>query len=341
MSRLGMTLAEIRSFIGEGEIVGSPDFLCRSVASLDKAQKDQLSFVKDRRYFDQAHETGAGALLVPEFIDGFEGHQLVVTDSHRAFGQLLAKIALQKRHQSAGVHPGAQVDESAKIGVDVTIGIGAVVREGATIGDRSVLYANSYVGQRSVLGADTVLYPNVLILEDVTLGDRVLIHGGTVVGSDGYGFVQHEGQHLKIPQVGAVVIGDDVEIGALTTIDRATLDATVIGNGTKIGDLCHIAHNCQIGEHVLVLPTVAISGSVTVGDGAIFAGRSGCADNLHIGEGAVLGGTSVAFKDVPAGAQMWGNPARDKMQEMRIQAAMRRLPEMQRELRAVKKKVGL
>ena len=127
----------------------------------------------------------------------------------------------------------------------------------------------------------------------------------------------------------------------MTTIDRATLDQTVIGNGTKIGDLCHIAHNCQIGENVLVLPTVAISGSVTVGDGAMFAGRSGCADNLTIGEGAVLGGTAVAFKDVPAGAQMWGNPAREKMQEMRIQGALRRLPEMQRELRAVKKKVGL
>jgi len=341
MSRLGMTLTEIQTFVGEGEIVGSPDFVCRSVASLDQAGTDELSFVKDRRYFDKAQTSAAGALLVPEAIAGFSGHQLVVADPHRAFGQLLARIAIEKRRQPTGVNPGAHVDETARIGVDVTIGVGAVVREGATIGDRCVLYANSYVGQRSVLGAETVLYPNVLILEDVTIGDRVLIHGGTVVGSDGYGFVQHEGQHIKIPQVGAVTIGDDVEIGALTTIDRATLDQTAIGNSTKIGDLCHIAHNCQIGENVLVLPTVAISGSVTVGDGAIFAGRSGCADNLHIGEGAVLGGTSVAFKDVPAGAQMWGNPARDKMQEMRIQGAMRRLPEMQRELRALKKKVGL
>jgi UDP-3-O-[3-hydroxymyristoyl] glucosamine N-acyltransferase len=336
-----MTLAEIRAFIGEGEIVGSPSFFCQSVASLDVAGRDQLSFLKDRRYFDKAQSTAAGALLVPEPIEGFHRNQLVVSDAHRVFGQLLAKIALEKRRQPSGIHPGAHVDETAVIGSNVTIGVGAVVREGATIGDRCVLYANSYIGQRSVVGADTVLYPNALVLEDVTIGDRVLIHGGTVVGSDGYGFVQHEGRHVKIPQVGAVVIGDDVEIGALTTIDRATLDQTVIGRGTKIGDLCHIAHNCQIGNHVLVLPTVAISGSVTVGDGAIFAGRSGCADNLTIGEGAVLGGTSVAFKDVPAGAQMWGNPARDKMQEMRIQGALRRLPEMQRELRAVKKKVGL
>ena len=341
MSQLAMTLAEIRTFIGEGNIVGSPSFLCQSVASLDCARKDQISFVKDQRYFDKARSTAAGALLVPEPIEGFAGNQLVVADSHAAFGRLLAKIGIEKRQQTCGIHPGAHVEEDTTIGADVTVGVGAVVREGAVIGDRCVLYPNSYVGQRSVLGADTVLYPNVIILEDVTVGNRVLIHGGTVVGADGYGFVQHQGRHIKVPQVGAVVIGDDVEIGALTTIDRATLDQTVIGSGTKIGDLCHIAHNCQIGENVLVLPTVAISGSVTVGNGAVFAGRSGCADNLTIGEGAVLGGTSVAFKDVPPGAQMWGNPAREKMREMRIQGAMRRLPEMQRDLRAIKEKVGL
>ena len=341
MSQLAMTLAEICDYIGEGEVVGSPSFFCQSVASLDKAGKDQLSFVKDRRYFDQALSTAAGALLVPEPIEGFSRNQVIVVDSHTAFGRLLAKIGIEKRQQTSGIHPGSHVDENALIGADVTVGVGAVVSEGATIGDRSVLYPNAYVGQRSVIGTDTVIYPNVTILEDVTVGDRVLIHGGTVVGADGYGFIQHRGRHVKVPQVGAVVIGDDVEIGALTTIDRATLDQTVIGNGTKIGDLCHIAHNCQIGENVLIFPTVAISGSVTVGDGAVFAGRSGCADNLTIGEGAALGGTAVAFKDVPAGAQMWGNPARDKMQEMRIQGVMRRLPEMQRELRAIKKKVGL
>ena len=341
MSQLGMTLQEIRDFVGDGEILGSPEFFCHSVASLEKADKDQLSFVKARRYFDKARSTTAGALLVPEPMDGYSGNQLVVSDAHQTFGKLLAKIAFEKRRQSTGVDPEAQVHDSAILGQDVSIGVGAVVRAHAVLGDRSVLYPNSYLGERSVVGSDAVIYPNVVILEDVTLGDRVLIHSGTVIGSDGYGFVQHKGQHLKVPQIGAVVIGDDVEIGALTTIDRATLDATVIGRGTKIGDLCHIAHNCQIGENVLVLPTVAISGSVTVGDGAVFAGRSGCADNLTIGEGAILGGTSVAFKDVPAGAQMWGNPAREKMQEMRIQGAMRRLPEMQRELRALKKKVGL
>jgi UDP-3-O-[3-hydroxymyristoyl] glucosamine N-acyltransferase len=341
MPQLGMTLEAIQALLGGGEIIGSPEFVCESVASLGRAGADQLSFVKDERYVETARASRAGALLVPSRIEGFEGHQLIVNDAYRAFGVLLSKIAEEQRRTPKGIHPRAEVDPRAEVGSDVTIGVGAVVREDTRIGDRCVIHAGAYVGQRSTLGADTTLYPGVVVLEDVSIGDRVLLHAGTVVGSDGYGFIQHEGRHLKIPQVGRVAIGDDVEIGALTTIDRATLDETVIGRGTKIGDLCHIAHNCRIGEDVLVLPTVAISGSVTVGDRAVFAGRSGCADNLTIGEGAVLGGTAVAFKDVPAGSSMWGNPARDKTLEMRIQAGMRRLPEMQRDLRAIKKKLDL
>jgi UDP-3-O-[3-hydroxymyristoyl] glucosamine N-acyltransferase len=336
-----MTLDAIRALVGGGEIVGSPEFVCESVASLGRAGPGQLSFVKDRRCLENARTSRAGALLVPVEIGGYAGNQLVVQDPYRSFGVLLRKIAEEQRRQPPGVHPLAAVHASAEIGAGVVIGAGAVVREDAHIGDRCVVHANAYVGQRSTLGADTTLYPGVTVLEDVAVGDRVLIHAGAVIGSDGYGFMQHEGRHLKIPQVGRVVIGDDVEIGALTTIDRATLDETVIGRGTKIGDLCHIAHNCRIGEDVLILPTVAISGSVTVGDRAVFAGRSGCADNLTIGEGAVLGGTTVAFKDVPASATMWGNPARDKTLEMRIQATMRRLPEMRRDLRAVMKKLEI
>ncbi len=341
MSQLNMTLEEVRALTGEGEIVGSPSFFCRSLASLERALGDQLSFVRSERYVEAARRSGAGALLVPSAIEGLEKHQLVVRDPYQAFGLLLRKIAEEKRGQPRGIHPAAVVDESAEIGTDVTVGAGAVVREGARIGDRSVLYANVYLGQRSVIGADCILNPNVVIMEDVSIGDRVLIHGGTVIGTDGYGFIQHEGRHIKIPQVGEVVIGDDVEIGALTTIDRATLDQTVIGRGTKIGDLCHIAHNCQIGEDVMLLPTVAISGSVTVGDRALFAGRAGCSGHLTIGEGAVLAGTAVAWKDVAPGASLWGNPARDKTLEMRIQSTMRRLPQMQRDLRTVKKRLGL
>jgi UDP-3-O-[3-hydroxymyristoyl] glucosamine N-acyltransferase len=341
MPRLGMTLEEIRDLIGSGEIIGAADFWCESVASLDQAGADQLSFIKDERYVDQARASKAGALLVPHPMDELDTNQLAVSDPYRCFGLLLGRISEQSQRQPRGVHPQAVVHESARLGQDVTIGAGAVIREETVIGDRSVLYANVYLGQRSVVGAENVIYPGVVIREDTIIGDRVVIHGGSVIGADGYGFVQHEGRHIKVPQVGGILIGDDVEIGALTTIDRATLDRTIIGCGTKVGDQCHIAHNCKIGENVLLLPMVAVSGSVTVGDGAVLAGRSGTADNLRIGAGAVLGGTAVAFKDVPEGATMWGNPAREKGTELRIQAALGRLPEMQRDLRKIKKKLDL
>jgi UDP-3-O-[3-hydroxymyristoyl] glucosamine N-acyltransferase len=339
MAQLKMTLAGIRDLVGGGEIHGDGEFICRSVAVLDDAGPDELSFVKDERYFDTARGSSAGALVVPEVIEDFSGHQLVVENPHFTFGQILAWIARERRRQPAGVHPTAVVDERACIGEKVTIGAGVVVREDAQIGDRSVLYPNVYVGQGSRLGEDVVLYPNVVIMEDIHLGDRVVIHGGTVVGAEGYGYVQHEGRHIKVPQIGEIFVGDDVEIGALATIDRATIGRTTIGRGTKIGDLVHIAHNCTVGEDVLLLPSVALSGSVTIGDHAVLAGRAGTSDNITIGEGAMLGGTSVAFKDVPPGATMWGNPARDKALQMRIEAVLSRLPEMQRELRALKKKL--
>jgi UDP-3-O-[3-hydroxymyristoyl] glucosamine N-acyltransferase len=339
MSKLQMTLEEVRNLIGCGEIVGDSGFYCSSVASLDHAGPDQLSFVRDNRYFEEARRSRAGALLVPEQIKGSEAQQLVVEQPFMMFGFILQHIAREKRRQPGGIHPFAAISESAKLGQDITVGAGAVIGEEVQIGDRAVIYPNVYIGQRSLVGADCVLHPNVVIMEDVTLGDRVIIHGGTVVGADGYGYLQHEGKHIRIPQVGAIEIGDDVEIGSLTTIDRAAIDKTTIGRGTKIGDLVHIGHNCEVGEDVLLLPTVAVSGSVSIGDRAVLAGRAGTSDNISIGEGAILGGTCVAFKDVEPGAVMWGNPARDKNLQMRIEACLSSLPEMKRQLSRLRKKL--
>jgi UDP-3-O-[3-hydroxymyristoyl] glucosamine N-acyltransferase len=339
MSKLGKTLAEVCDLIGEGEIVGDPDFECRAVASLDRAQRDELSFVRDRKYFEAALQSAAGAVIVPEPLSGWTRHQIVVEAPFVAFGLILRHIAIEKRAQPAGVHPTASIADDVQLGNAVTVGAGACICEAARIGDRAVIYANAFVGARSVVGAGTVLCPNVVIMEDVTVGERVLIHGGTVIGGDGYGFLQMEGKHVKIPQVGAIEIGDDVEIGALVTIDRATVDTTVIGRGTKIGDLVHVAHNCIVGEDVLLLPTVAVSGSARIGDRAILAGRAGVSDGVTVGEDAILGGCCVTYKDVEAGANMWGNPARDRVQQMRIEAALSSLPEMKKELRELRRRL--
>lgn len=336
MAKLDLTLAEVGRLVG-GEIVGDPAFRCRELASVDAAGADDLSFIKTSALEDRARASRAGALLVPARIDGLEAHQVLVEEPFGAFVRLLETIAERRHRVPPGVSPGAFVHTSARVRQGVAIAPGAVVERDAVVGAGAVIHAGVYVGEGVVVGEDSVLYPGVVLMEGVRLGARVVIHPGSVLGADGYGYLQVEGRHLKVPQVGEVVIGDDVEIGALTTIDRATVDRTVIGRGSKIGDLVHVAHNCAIGEDVLLFPTVAISGSCRVGDRVIFAGRAGCSDNLEIGDDAVLGGTSVAWKDVPAGASLWGNPAREKMRELRIQSALARLPEMQRSLRALRK----
>ena len=336
MPRLDKTIDEVRGLLAEegiaSEFQGDGAFLCRSVGSLEAAGPDQLSFAKDERTL-HASNTRAGALVVPAETARLEAHQIVVSDPFAAFVVILRHIDYERRRETTGVHSSAVVAESASIGTDVSIGPGATVRGGASIGDRTVLHANSYVGRRSRIGRDCVLFPGVVVMEGVTLGRSVTVHAGTVIGCDGYGYIQRGGRHVKIPQVGTVEIGDDVEIGSLVTIDRAALDATVIGRGCKIGDLVHIAHNVTIGEHTLVVPTVRIAGRATIGSGVVLAGAAGVADGIVVGDGAVLGGTTVAYRDVPPGAVLYGDPARPKTHQLRIEAVLNRLPQMERDLR--------
>ncbi|MDH3745613.1 MAG: UDP-3-O-(3-hydroxymyristoyl)glucosamine N-acyltransferase, partial [Acidobacteriota bacterium] len=214
MSRLEKTLQEVRKVIGSGDILGDPGFLCRSVASLENAGPEQLSFVRGRAHEEKARKSRAGALVVPIAVEGISAHQLVVEDAGAAFSRVLEVIAASRRRRVPGIEPTATVDPSAALGVDVAVGPGAVIGAETEIGDRCVVSANVHVGTRSKVGEDSVLHPNAVVMEDVTLGRRVVVHGGAVIGADGYGYSQTEGRHHKVPQVGEVVIGDDVEIGA-------------------------------------------------------------------------------------------------------------------------------
>ena len=333
MAHLNMTLAQLRSFLGEGELVGDGDHVLTGVGSLERAGPGDLSFVRDGSFAESAKRSGAGALFVPVEIPGAAQGQLVLPDPNRAFGKVLAKVASERDQAPPGVHPSAVVAPGATVDPTASIGPAATVGEGSTVGPRSVLEAGVRIGRDCQVGADCHLSPNVVIQNDVVVGNRVRIHAGAVLGTDGFGYIPGPKEHFKIPHVGGVRIGDDVEIGALATIARATVDETVVGAGSKIGDSCHVAHNCQVGERVLMLPLSGIAGSVELGEQVVMAGRSSCFDNLTIGDRAQIGAAGSVFENVPAGAQMWGSPAREKDLEFRIQARLRRLPEMRAQIR--------
>jgi UDP-3-O-[3-hydroxymyristoyl] glucosamine N-acyltransferase len=256
-----------------------------------------------------------------------------------AFVKVVALFRPAKQRHPRGIHPTAIVGKGVQLGRGVCLGAYSVVEEDATIGDGSVIYPRCYIGYASAIGKDTVIYPQVVVRENVTIGNRVIIHSGTVVGSDGFGYVTVEQAHHKIPQVGTVIIEDDVEIGANVAIDRARFDKTVIGSGTKIDNLVHIAHNVTIGKNCLIVAQVGISGSTSVGDNVILAGQVGIVGHIKIGDNAVVLAKSGVSKAVPAGSSVWGYPAKEEGFAKRLNAHLNNLPRLSAEVKELKKKI--
>lgn len=337
MPDINMTLAEVRDLVGGGEIVGDESFVCRSVASLERATANSLAFVRDRRYADQAAASQAGALVVGERLPGVDAHLLIVDAPDVAFAKVLEGIVAARRPRQGGVHPAAVVDPTAKLAAEVSVGAGSVISAGAELGEGVEIGANAFVGARVRIDAGSRIFPGAVLMDDTLVGRNVLVLPGAVIGGDGYGFIPSAEGNVAVPQVGRVVLGDDVQIGSLATVDRATIDETVVGRGTKLGDFAHVGHNCVVGEDVLILPLAAIGGSSRVGNRVIFAARAACVDNVEIGDGARIGAGSSVFENVAPGATVWGSPARDKVLEMRIQALLGKLPEMWRALRRLVK----
>jgi UDP-3-O-[3-hydroxymyristoyl] glucosamine N-acyltransferase len=237
-----------------------------------------------------------------------------------------------------GISTQAAIDPTVKLGAGVAIGPFAVIENGAVIGDGTVIYSGCFIGANSKVGKNSILYPNVVIREEITVGDRAIIHSGTVLGSDGYGFATIEGKHQKIPQIGRVVVEDDVEIGANVTVDRATTGETRIGAGTKIDNLVHIAHNVRIGRDCLIVAQVGISGSTTIGNRVTLAGQVGVVGHVHIGDGAIITAQSGIMNDVAPGEVLFGSPARLHREAMKLQAIFGKLPEIYSAIKALRKK---
>ena len=334
----GFTLGELAATLG-AKLEGDPGRRVTGVAPLEAAGPEQISFLIDTRYRHAAETSKAGALLVAESMSGLPGPLLRSSSPQQALIALLT-LFHPVTAPPPGVDPSAIVARDAKIDPSASIGAMAVIGSRAVIGPRVLIHPLVYVGPDVEVGEASVLHPRVVLCEGVRLGRRVTVQAGAVIGGDGFGYVFDGGGHRKIPQVGSVIIEDDVDIGANTTIDRAMLGRTLIGRGTKIDNLVQVGHNVEIGEHSIIVAQVGISGSCRLGRGVIAAGQVGFADHLTIGDGAVLGAQAGVPEDVPAGERRLGTPALPILQAKRIFAAQKQLPDMSRRLRAAERRLA-
>jgi UDP-3-O-[3-hydroxymyristoyl] glucosamine N-acyltransferase len=328
MSKHALKAQELAERLGGALQNCPPDRVLTEVLPLDEAGPTSVSFLANPKYLPKAKESQAGLILAaPE--SGLQVHPLLVmTNPYWGFAQATRLLHPEPEPTwSAGpIHPSALVSPDARIAPGVTLGARTV------IGPRCVLHPGVHIGDDCLLGADCELFSGVVLYRKTRLGTRVRIHANSVLGSDGYGYVLVAGRHEKIPQVGWVEVGDDVEIGACTTVDRGALGATLIGAGTKVDNLVQLAHNVRTGKHCLIISQAGISGSTTMGDYVILAGRSGSTGHLHIGSRAIVSATAVAAKDVPEATMVSGFPARPHKEWMESQAALNRLPRLMRRL---------
>ena len=325
-----------------GKVVGDGEVRITGLGGIAEAVDGDLTFLGSPRFLSHLQTTGAAAVLVPEHcVNGTKKPLIQVLDPYRAFTLMLSEIEAETLKHPTGIHPTAVVGKNVTLGKGVALDAHVTLSDGCNIGDGAILYAGVYVGRGASIGAGTVIYPNTTIREGVALGARCLIHNNASIGSDGFGFQSANGARAKVPQVGCVIVGDDVEIGANSSVDRATCGETRIGDGTKIDNLVQIGHNVKIGKHCTISGSSGIAGSATIGDHVTIGGMVGVGDHVEIGDNVMVGGRSGVTKSVEAGRVVSGFPVRDHDESRRIVAGQRRLPQALRKIRQLEERLKL
>lgn len=328
------TLNQIQSIIG-GKIFGEGKYLITGIASIENAREGDISFIKNDALIPKALSSQASALVVHREIPELKKPHIVIKNPFFAFTLLMDDAAKKRFARPAGTHPSAIISSSAAIGKGTFIGAYVVIEDNVVIGNNVVIYPHTFIGKDCKIGDDALIYANVSIREKCNIGKRAIIHCNSVIGDDGFGYLQIEKTHRKIPQIGTVEIGDDVEIGSMVTICRAAIDKTVIGNGVKIDNHSHIAHNVEIGDNTMLIGYAKIAGSAKIGKNVMVAEDVGITDHATIGDNCIIGGGSKVYKSLKPGAVVWGAPAKAINEEKRIQVLLRRLPEMYQSLKKI------
>ncbi|MBI3119463.1 MAG: UDP-3-O-(3-hydroxymyristoyl)glucosamine N-acyltransferase [Candidatus Hydrogenedentes bacterium] len=335
---MNMTLGEIAKLVG-GELQGDPDLRITGLNGLAEAQPGELSFVRGGKYLQLAASTRAAAVLMSQRPENCPAAVIVVPQPDLAFAQLLQYCEAHQTRHPQGIHPTAVIGENVSLGQNVALDAQVRIGDDAVIADDVVIYAGSYIGHGAKIGRGTVIYPNVTIREETEVGAGCIIHAGAAIGSDGFGFAFLEGQWVKIPQVGRVVLGDNVEVGSNAAIDRATFGVTQIGDGVKVDNLVQIGHNVQIGAHSAIAGMAGIAGSTIIGKNVRIGPNAGLNGHIEIGDGVSIVGRSGVTKSVESGKTVSGFPAMDHNLDRRVLVAQQQVPELLRRVRQLERQV--
>ena len=323
----------------DARLHGPEDLRITGVNSLERATPGDLAFLANHRLMNKAVQSKAAAFIVPRYYPALKGAQLVSMHPQFDFVRLITRF-FTNNVAPTGIAQNVEKGTDVRLGHDVSIGPFVTIGHRTTIGDRVTILPGVFLGDGVAIGDDVVLHPNVSILEGCRIGSRVIIHAGAVIGSDGFGYVQHEGRHHKIPQRGIVVIEDNVEIGANVTIDRATFGQTHVRQGTKIDNLVQVAHNVTIGEHGIIVAQVGIAGSTSIGKRVMIGGQAGLIDHLTIGDQAMIAAGAGIEKDVEPGVRMSGRPAKQSTVFFRTHVLVQRLPELYKQVSNLEKRLA-
>jgi UDP-3-O-[3-hydroxymyristoyl] glucosamine N-acyltransferase len=323
-----------------GQLHGDENIPISGADIIREARYGDITLAENARVVESLSAARASAVLTPPDLQPDGIAFITVADVHEAFAKIVACFRPPVQRPQAGVSEQAFVSPTAQLGDEVTIHPGATVGDFVTIGARSVIHSGARIMAGCRLAEDVQVFPNAVLYENTVVGPRVMIQAAAVIGAYGFGYSTQQGRHRLSAQLGYVEIGADVDVGAATTIDRGTYGATVIGEGTKIDNLVMIAHNCRIGKHNLICSQVGIAGSTTTGDYVVMAGQVGVRDHVHIGDGVALGAKAGVMNDIPAGTRYVGIPATPERQQMLIQAAIMKLPELKKQIKALKQAVA-